>query len=264
MTADEQQREAVIQILREVNLDSIFTPPTMKAVLFDRMEKFAAVYAKKVRGVPPGVLPASASLRDILAEHARNAHRVYMLLEAIAFQCSPEILVMAWMVLLGARIERVEYKYVREDSSALAVTLQLSDLTTEVTFQSSEHWDAAALRFLALSKANDQPMIEGFHYLWIPPRKLWNHDFYVETAQGSFGAADIAPTASPTPRWEIQQLFTNLPARDIGSVSVHVHGNPVFAHRGSEVNRPTLELAWNSLLRKYGDASMNQRPRREG
>ncbi len=262
MSATAKQREDLFKILREINLGPIFVHPASEASLLERLERFGSAYEAKMRGVPAGVLPAGVSLVDILAEHDQNPHRVHMLLEAVAFQCSPEMLAMAWMTLLGARIERLSYTYSRERTSQLSVILLLPDLTTTVNFDSVEHWDAALLRFAALSKADDQPVIEGFHGFWIPPKETWDHDYYVHTAQGSFGAVDIAPTASPTPRWEIWQVFSSQSPRDVGSVAVHVQGPPHLFPRPSESQRPILELAWSALVRKYGEDTMNRRPAR--
>ena len=185
-----------------------------------------------------------------------------MFLEAVAFQCTAEILVMIWMTLLGSRIERVSYEYLREEKSVLAVTLRLPDWETVKEFSSSEHWDAAVLRFVALSKANDRPMIEAFHPLWIPPQQMWDHDYYVQTAQGTFGAVDVAPNASPTPRWEIHQLHSKMPSRHIGSIDVLVQGSPVFSSQPRENEGPVLELAWRALVMKYEETLLTQRPHR--
>jgi hypothetical protein len=262
MSATQEQRDKLLEVLKEVNLDVLFADPTRQAFLFKQIDAVKGAYADAMRGVPAGLLPPTASLGDILAEHARNPHRVHMLLEAIAFQCTKDILAMAWMTLLGSRIESISYRYVREQTSVLDVKLRLPDLTTERSFSSAAHWDAAVLRFAALSKAGEQPMIEGFHGLWIPPQQTWNHDYYVETVQGNFGAVDVAPTGSPTPRWEVHQVYTKLPSRHIGTISIHVQGDPVVALRLPENERPILHLAWRALTGKYGEASLNVRPQR--
>jgi hypothetical protein len=256
----QELRKALLDVLSEVNLEVVFKDDVQRNFLFGRLDQLGTAYAGRMRGVPTGLLPATASLEDILAEHERNPHRVQTLLEAAAFQCSPEILSMVWMTLLGSRIENVSYEYFRERSSTLKVTLMLPDWQTKIDFTSSEHWDAAVLRFATLSKAGELPMIEDFQALWIPPQGVWDHDLHVETDQGSFGAIDTAPAASPTPRWEVHQVYAKLPSRQIGTIDVHVQGAPGSSPLPE--NGPILAMAWRALVRKYGDEVLAQRPRR--
>jgi len=167
MSADMQSQEALLKILEEVNIADLFRSPQNRDSLFQTITKFGEEYAQHLGGAKAG-LPSTASLDDLLTEHARNPYRVHMLLEALAFHCSPEILAMVWMTLLGARIEELSYSYVHEKSSTLEATLLLPDRRTRLSFQSPSHWDAAVMRFASLAKSDGKPVIDGFFPIVIP------------------------------------------------------------------------------------------------
>jgi hypothetical protein len=249
-------------ILREVNLDSLFSEPQHQAFLSQRLGDFGQAYARHVRGVTAGVLPSTASLADILIEHERNPHRVGTLLEAAAFQCSPDILAMIWMTLLGARIESLAYEYKRGEASLLRATLLLPDGQTERTFESSDLWDVALFRLATLSKADDQPVIDDFYPIWIPPRHPADHDLYVATAQGDFSAKDVAPSGSTLPHWQIHEVYGKQSPRFVGRIDLQ-EGGPVFDSVdvvAPERNRALLERTWHALVRKYGEQILTHKP----
>lgn len=166
MSVTNEEWGLLLEILREGNIDRIFE--NQKDLLVRRLEEFGRAYERRLHGKPPSDLPQRASIGDVLAEYRRNPHRVSTLLQAIAFLVSPEMLAMMWMVMLGARIEKIEYTYVRAETSHLAVNIILPDLETPISFKSSEHWDAAVLKLAVLSKGDEQPMVEDFHALRLP------------------------------------------------------------------------------------------------
>jgi hypothetical protein len=249
-----EPRDRWLAILREVNLDGLFSETQKQDFLFRRLDEFGQAYARHVRGVDARILPATASLADILTEHERNPHRVGTLLEAVAFQCSPDILAMIWMTLLGARIESLGYEYKRSEVSVLRATLLLPDDQTEKKFESSELWDVALFRLATLSKADDQPVIEDFYPIWIPPQRPADHDLYVSTPQGDFTAREVAPDGSPSPRWEIHEVYAKQSPRLVGWITPQA-GAPAYepvAVVAPERDRSVLERAWNALARKFG------------
>jgi hypothetical protein len=260
MTLPEPQNRW-LAILREVNLDSLFSEPSQQDFLCRRLGEFAQAYARHVRGVDAKVLPSTASLTDILTEHERNPHRVGTLLEAVAFQCSPDILVMIWMTLLGAQIESLGYDYRRGDVSEMRVTLLLPDGETARTFVSTEVWDVALFRLATLSKADDRPLIEDFYPIWIPPRRPAEHDLYTSTPQGDFTATDVAASGSNFPRWEIHEVYAKQAPRFVGWITLHA-GGPAFDPAASvapDRDRAVLERAWHGLVRKYGEETLARR-----
>lgn len=166
MTSREGQWNALRAILRAGNLDRVFEH--QRDFLFTRIMQFSDAYVRRLTNAPSGLLRTTASVDDLIAEYQRNPHRVSALLQALAFNITPEMLVMIWMVLQGAEIEEIGYSYVRMQSSSLHVSIRLSDQQTRLDFSSNEHWDAAILKLMGLSKTDEQPMIEDFHALYVP------------------------------------------------------------------------------------------------
>jgi len=85
---------------------------------------------------------------------------------------------------------------------------------------------------------------------------------YVETAQGSFTAADIAPAASAKPCWEAHEVFAKQPPRQIGAIDVDEQGHPVYSSLRTAEDRRILEVVWAALARKYGEEALNRRVKR--
>jgi hypothetical protein len=263
MTASEPQEEAWLSILREINLDSLFSQPGELSLFLGRLDAFGAAYSRCIAGAPAAGLPLTASREAVLAEYERNPHRVRTLLQAAAFRCSPQILTMVWATMLGGRIESLTYGYERGKTSALKAVVILPDGTTKREFRSDEIWDLALFRLATYAEADEAPLIEDFYPIWIPPQRSWNHDLYVvdaKTGQGDFAALDVAPAGSAFPRWEIHQVFAKQPPRLVGSVDVH-EGGSAFVPAGHDRDRPILERAWRALQLKYGEDFLS-RPRK--
>jgi hypothetical protein len=255
MTASEPQEETWLSILREINLDSLFSQRGELTFLLGRLDEFGAAYSRCIVGARSGGLPPSASREDVLAEYERNPHRVRTLLQAAAFRCSPQILTMMWATMLGGRIESLTYGYERGKTSALTVVVVFPDGTTKREFRSDEIWDLALFRLATVAEADEAPLIEDFYPIWIPPQRPWNHDLYVvdaKTGPGDFAALDVAPVGSAFPRWEIHQVFAKQPPRLVGAVDVHAGGS-AFVSASQDSDRPILERAWQALKLKYGE-----------
>jgi hypothetical protein len=108
-------------------------------------------------------LPADQDWAALLLQSQSNPHRVQVLLQALAFVCSPEMLAMLWMVQLGASVKALRVDHERENVTSLTVLLDLpgaAEATDE--FKSKEHWDLALLQFAALTKFDEKPVISGF------------------------------------------------------------------------------------------------------
>lgn len=161
--AQQRRLEAAV---KESNLDRLFAQ--QPDFLLRRLEDFRKVYSDKLHGIHDAMLPREATIEELLAEYDRNPHRLRTLLQATAFMCSPEMLAMMWMVLLGSKIEALRYEYRRMETIELVVEILLPNHETILKFRSNEHWDTAVLKLAALSKVDDQPMIDDFHSLHIP------------------------------------------------------------------------------------------------
>ena len=129
-----------------------------------RLSAFLASYTqhRRAHGAASS-LPAEQDWAALLHQAETNPHRVQVLLQALAFVCSPEMLAMLWMVQLGASVKELHLEHERENVTKLRVLLDLpgeGEATEE--FVSTEHWDLALLQFAALTKVDEQPVISGF------------------------------------------------------------------------------------------------------
>jgi hypothetical protein len=164
-----EQRIQLQEIVDEGNLERIFKDLDD---LGRRIETFATHYAQKSKGVARGALPAaSVSLDSVLAEFRSNPYRVQVLLQAMAFGCTPEMLAMLWMSELGCTIQKLTLDYERRDRVLLQVKLRLLEGTT-LEFHSTEVWDLAVLRLVGLAKSDEAPEMSGFYPLSLPAPSL--------------------------------------------------------------------------------------------
>ena len=85
-----------------------------------RLDAFFASYGQHRRG--PGAastLPREQDWDAVLQQSQTNPHRVQVLLQAIAFVCSSEMLAMLWMVQLGASVKALHVDHERENATTL-------------------------------------------------------------------------------------------------------------------------------------------------
>ena len=167
MNSSENQWPRLLEMFHEAGVGHILSRHRDHVV--NQLTALARVYAEKLSDAPQGVLPRSLTLDGLVDEHRRNPYRVAPVLQALAFNCSAEMLAMMWMVQQGAVVHTIDYKFERGTRSTLEVSIILPDRTTMRSFCSREHWDLAVLRLVGISKADDQPVIESFYALHIPP-----------------------------------------------------------------------------------------------
>lgn len=160
----DEQWVKFLTILGEEKLDRLFEKN--RAMFERRLESLAETYGERSKQMADPQLPATAGVSDLIAEHARNPLRLAVLLQALAFSVSSDILAMMWMVMFGARLERIEYKYERRSQTSLEVEISPPSGGPRLTFRSTDHWDSAALRLMALSKSGDRPVIDDFYPLY--------------------------------------------------------------------------------------------------
>jgi hypothetical protein len=164
-----REREQLVRILGEMNMGTLASNDLVLEDFTARLEGFFVAYNRRVQRFARR-LPLALNLSDFLQEYNDNPHRVKVILQAVAFMCTSEMLAMMWMVLLGARIEALTYTYEQRRVSKLTVKIVLSDRVTQEHFESENHWDTAILRFAGISMADDAPVIESFHAIHIPRR----------------------------------------------------------------------------------------------
>jgi hypothetical protein len=160
MTGQAQAME-LARIVDEIGLASVFAD---KEDLVRRLGAFSAAYANKAEGLP-AAFPQRVGLEEILAEQQGNPGRVKLLLQAAAFHCSPEMLAMMWMVDTGADIAEVDVRFRTKKECQLNVTIHVGYSDNAVRFSSDQVWDLAVLRFVGITKADGEPLLEGFYPL---------------------------------------------------------------------------------------------------
>lgn len=154
---------ALLEIFRDAGLERVLG--RNRDVVLGRLGELTAIYARKLATAPHDTLAPELTIADIVREYRRNPHRVAPVLQALAFNCSPTMLAMMWMVQLGARVAAIDYQFERGRTSHLSIDLELPDRATHVRFESDEHWDLAVLRLAGISKGDDLPLVESFYAL---------------------------------------------------------------------------------------------------
>lgn len=164
----DRQHAALAAIVGEANLASVFADV---GDLARRLERFAEHYERKTAALDRGALPLPAvSVDAVIAEFRKNPYRVQVLLQAMAFLCTPELLTLVWMSDMGCTIERLAVDYRRHAHVVMEIELRLLD-GSMLAFRSEEVWDLAALRFVGLAKADERPEMSGFYPMLVPPMK---------------------------------------------------------------------------------------------
>lgn len=133
-----------------------------------RLSEFFACYGEhRSHHGTASSLPLEQGWVDLLRQSEANLHRVRVLLQAIAFMCSAEMLAMLWMVQLGSSVKELHVDHKRESLTRLSVSLDLpGDEQPTEAFESTEHWDLALLQFVTISKVNNElPVVESFYAL---------------------------------------------------------------------------------------------------
>lgn len=153
-------------------LGEVFGTPKGLDFAVARLSDFFTKYGQhRHRHGPASSLPADQGWAELLRQSETNPHRVRVLLQAVAFMCSDEMLAMLWMVLLGASVKELHVDHERENMTKLNVLLDLpGDAEVTEAFESTEHWDLALLQFVAITKDIDErPIIGNFVALNFKP-----------------------------------------------------------------------------------------------
>ena len=151
-------------------LGGVLGPPAKLEFTVGRLNDFFARYVShRHRHGNRTSLPPQQGWADLVHQSDTNPHRISVLLQAIAFLCSSEMLAMLWMVQLGASVKELHIDHERESLTKLKVLLDLpGDEEVTEEFVSDEHWDLALLQFASISKVDELPVIGGLVALRLP------------------------------------------------------------------------------------------------
>ena len=153
----------LLDVFRDAGLDRVLG--SNRDVVLSRLGDVRGCHARTLAGLPREAQVPVPTVAELVREYQRNPHRVAPVLQALAYNCSPPMLAMMWMVQMGARVDAVDYKFERGQLSRLSVKLELPDRASYVEFESTEHWDLAVLRLAGISKGDGLPLIESFYAL---------------------------------------------------------------------------------------------------
>jgi hypothetical protein len=100
----------------------------------------------------------------LLAEAARNPHKIRAFLQALGVSRNPEMLLMVWRILQGLSIREVAMHYLEQKEFRLSVTLAEAEGGQEKveTYSSDNIRDANLVRFFGITTVDGQPLFDGF------------------------------------------------------------------------------------------------------
>jgi len=100
---------------------------------------------------------------NLLREYQRSPHKVRAFIQALTESDSPDMLLMAWRVLQGMEIERVELNYILSQRFAIRVTLRSPYGDEPEIYTSDDIDDAALIRHFGIMKMDEKPVFDGFY-----------------------------------------------------------------------------------------------------
>lgn len=159
-----EQRGRLAEIVRRVHLDRVFRDLDD---LGNRLELFCAEYVRFAQAAPRGMIPSTVTVDAVIAEFEQNPQRVAVLLQAIAFGCTPPVLAAVWMVAMGADVARVHLDYVSREQLDLTIGLSFGFHEEQVQITSHDVWDLAFLRLVGLVKGDDRPILSGVYPMYL-------------------------------------------------------------------------------------------------
>lgn len=107
-----------------------------------------------------------APSEDVLVrEYQTNPSQVRAFLQSLGGSRTPVMLLMAWRVVQGLSITKVEMDYQEGVSFFMKVVLRSDDGTEDPPYESRDISDFALFRHLGILKIDDNPVLNGFYAL---------------------------------------------------------------------------------------------------
>lgn len=91
-----------------------------------------------------------------------NPHRVEAFLQALSTTVNPEMLLMAWRAICGARIASVHLEFKYRAEFTLVVTLE-DESGKSAQYSTTDISDAGLLRHFGIAKLDSDPIYDGFY-----------------------------------------------------------------------------------------------------
>ncbi len=110
-------------------------------------------------------LPIQFTEKMLLATYAEHASQVGAFIQAMGATRNPSMLVMAWRIMQGMTVSRVDVSYQYEKHFALRITLTDPYGNQEEVYESRNINDAALLRHFGIMTMDGKPVFDGFYAL---------------------------------------------------------------------------------------------------
>jgi hypothetical protein len=101
----------------------------------------------------------------LAATYSRNPHKVSAFLQALISTRNPDLLVMTWRLLQGAKLTDLHLTYRHLDNFHMRIELSPGRDDEVDVYESADIVDAALLRHIGITKVNGQPLFDGFYPL---------------------------------------------------------------------------------------------------
>lgn len=100
---------------------------------------------------------------DLCSEMSKEAISLKPLIQMFALPTSKKMKAMAYCVLRGMEIEKIEFSYVAKESIFLSLTIK--DVVNEKShkFESNIIWDLEILKHFGMVTLNKKPLLQGFY-----------------------------------------------------------------------------------------------------
>ena len=101
----------------------------------------------------------------LLAAYRRNPLRVKGFFQILGASCTPDILVMAWRIIQGMEVKRVDLEYHRQSSFQMQIVLESPYGEEDQPYLSSDINDFKIFRHIGIMQIGTAPVFDGFYPL---------------------------------------------------------------------------------------------------
>ena len=153
--------EQAIRDAGEGWLIDMYAPPEQAIPHLRRT--LSEVHAWANRKLGPNALDLSEE--SIIAHYNRFPLKVRAFFQLLGGTRTPDMLLMAWRIIQGMEIKRVEMNYHRQELFALQITLQSPYGEDDETYGSERIQDFAVFRHIGTMEVSGRPVFDGFYAL---------------------------------------------------------------------------------------------------
>lgn len=161
----------LIDLYREAGVESSIsfwdTPEDIAVAtksLVDAFTEACGSYARRFADRSPA--PRPMNIDELRSLGKENPHKLRAFLQALDAAYSPEMLVMAWRLVLDDQIQFIDLKYDARKEFRFVVVLQDPvDGWVQPTYETSHVEDVALLRHVGIIRMDGDALLDGFYAL---------------------------------------------------------------------------------------------------